>query len=337
MPASSGRGFDPVSLVEAAYELDGDEDAWLAQVRNAASAFMPQGNIRAAISFVYRAQRSTSFSVERANAVGMDAAAATAGLTSDAARDPDYVARTLFAHSCEFVSAVPGWEQQEGWQAVRAAYGATDGFVVNGLDTAGLGVVTLVLVGKKSGAPPRRREMVSRVAAHTVAALRIRRRLHSATERVRDAEAVLTPDGQIAHAVGDARLAESRESLRRAARALDRARGKLRRENAERAVAEWKVLVDDRWSLLDHFEHDGKRFLLACGNASAAPPGDLLTPRERQVVLLASRGHSNKLIAYELGIATSTVGVLLGRAAVRLGVRSRKALLERFERGTDAG
>lgn len=48
--------------------------------------------------------------------------------------------------------------------------------------------------------------------------------------------------------------------------------------------------------------------------------------------MLATRGgHSNKLIAYELGIAASTVGVLLGRAASRLGVRTRKALLERLK------
>ena len=334
MRARSGGASDPISLVEAAYDFEGDEDAWLARVRNAAVAFVPTGNTRASIALVYRAQHATSFAVERANAEGMDAQAAAAGLTFDAARDPDYVARTLFVHPCEFVSAVPGWEQQENWQAVRTACGAADGFVVNGLDTAGLGVMTIVLVGKRSVVSPRRREMISRVAAHTVAALRIRRRLHSPPERVAAADAILTPDGEITHAVGDARLQEARDSLRRAARALDRARGKLRRDNAERAVADWKVLVDNRWSLLDHFERDGKRYLLACGNAPATPPGDLLTPRERQIVVLAARGHSNKLIGYELGIATSTVGVLLGRAAARLGVRSRKALVERFKQST---
>ena len=325
-----GHASDPISLVEAAYELEGDEDAWLARLRHATTSFVPKAQARAAISFVYRAPHSASFTVERANADGVDAQAAAAGLAFDVARDPDYLARTLFVHPCEYVSTVPGWEDQANWQAVRKACGATDGFVVNGLDSEGLGVVSIVLVRKRSPLSPHRREMISRVAAHTVAALRIRRRLHSVPERVADADAVLTSDGEVTHAVGDARLADARESLRRAARALDRARGKLRRENAERAISDWKVLVDNRWSLLDHFERDGKRYLLACGNAPAAPPGDLLTPRERQIVLLAARGHSNKLIGYELGIATSTVGVLLGRAAERLGVRSRKALLDRF-------
>jgi DNA-binding NarL/FixJ family response regulator len=47
-----------------------------------------------------------------------------------------------------------------------------------------------------------------------------------------------------------------------------------------------------------------------------------LTPRERQVAEFAAIGHSNKEIAYELGVSASTVGVLLMRAASKLGVAS---------------
>ena len=92
-------------------------------------------------------------------------------------------------------------------------------------------------------------------------------------------------------------------------------------------MLDWKVLVEHRWSLLDHFDRDGRRFVLACRNAPAALGGELLTPRERQVVLLAARGHSNKLIGYELGIATSVVGVLPRPSGQSpLGVKSRAAL-----------
>jgi DNA-binding CsgD family transcriptional regulator len=322
---------DPIALIEAAYDFDHDEEAWLARVREAASGFMPPRNVRAVISMIYRAPNATSFHVERASAHGMDAVSAVLGLTTDVALDPAYLARTLLVKTCEYVSAVSGWEQQANWGAVRAAYGAVDGFVVNGLDATGLGVATIVLVSARTSAPDAWRETISRVTAHTVAALRIRRRLGSA-DRMRDAEAIIDADGKIAHAVGDARSVKSREGLRRAARALDLARGPMRRQDADRAVARWKVLVDSRWSLLDHFEQDGKRYLLACGNDASAEPDSLLTPRERQVTLLATRGHSNKLIAYELGIAASTVGVLMGRAAARLGVHTRKALIERFGR-----
>jgi DNA-binding CsgD family transcriptional regulator len=54
---------------------------------------------------------------------------------------------------------------------------------------------------------------------------------------------------------------------------------------------------------------------------------DLLTPREKQVCARAAQGHSNKLIAHELGLSTSTVATFLGRAKRRLGVTSRTDLI----------
>jgi DNA-binding CsgD family transcriptional regulator len=47
-------------------------------------------------------------------------------------------------------------------------------------------------------------------------------------------------------------------------------------------------------------------------------------------VALALLGRSNKLIAYELGLAHATVRVLTARAASKLGVTSRAALLARL-------
>jgi DNA-binding CsgD family transcriptional regulator len=95
-------------------------------------------------------------------------------------------------------------------------------------------------------------------------------------------------------------------------------------------VAQWKALVDARWSLVDHFERDGKHFILAERNDPIAGGIALLSDRERQVVALAAVGHANKMIAYELGISVSTVGVLLARAAKRVGVRSRKKLVAAY-------
>jgi DNA-binding CsgD family transcriptional regulator len=54
---------------------------------------------------------------------------------------------------------------------------------------------------------------------------------------------------------------------------------------------------------------------------------DALSKRERDVVLLAALGRQNKVIAYELGLAYSTVTTLLARAAKKLGARSRTELL----------
>ena len=47
---------------------------------------------------------------------------------------------------------------------------------------------------------------------------------------------------------------------------------------------------------------------------------------------LPSAGVTNKVIAYEMGISASTVGVLLHRAARKLDCQTRGELLARFER-----
>jgi DNA-binding CsgD family transcriptional regulator len=41
-------------------------------------------------------------------------------------------------------------------------------------------------------------------------------------------------------------------------------------------------------------------------------------------------GHTNKVIAYELGLSASTVRVLLTRASRKLGVSGRQRLIERY-------
>jgi DNA-binding CsgD family transcriptional regulator len=52
-----------------------------------------------------------------------------------------------------------------------------------------------------------------------------------------------------------------------------------------------------------------------------------LSPREREVLTLALSGRSNKHIAYTLGIGTSAVSTLLGRARSKLDGRIPEELL----------
>lgn len=59
-----------------------------------------------------------------------------------------------------------------------------------------------------------------------------------------------------------------------------------------------------------------------------------LTPREVEALKLLARGHSNKLIARELGIVDSTVKVHIKSILRKLGVHSRvAAALIAFENG----
>jgi DNA-binding CsgD family transcriptional regulator len=63
-----------------------------------------------------------------------------------------------------------------------------------------------------------------------------------------------------------------------------------------------------------------------------------LTTRERDVVRGLARGRTTAEIGRRLGVAPVTVRVLLSRAAAKLGVKSRSALMETLKgRGRPAG
>jgi DNA-binding NarL/FixJ family response regulator len=117
----------------------------------------------------------------------------------------------------------------------------------------------------------------------------------------------------------------AREELRRAVAELERARGG---DAAAPMITEWTGLVAARWTLVEHFECDGQRYLLARRNDRAVHNLSVLTDRERQVASYAVLGHSSKLIAFELGLADSTVRVLLHRACRKLGVQAPARLAD---------
>src|SRR5262249_45143295 len=173
--------------------------------------------------------------------------------------------------------------------------------------------------------PAPKRRTWCRVATHVVSALRVRKRLANAP-LTQGADAILSPNGKVDEANGEAKAQTARDALRDAVRDLERARSRAGRRNPDKAVEQWKALVDSRWSLVDHFETDGKRYLVARRNDVHVEGYAELSERERQVLAYAALGHTNKLIAYELGLAYSTWRALLFRAAARRGVTRRRAL-----------
>ncbi len=89
-------------------------------------------------------------------------------------------------------------------------------------------------------------------------------------------------------------------------------------------------MVEARWTLVDRYEENGRRYVLARENAPGGRRAGRLSTREQQVASLAALGRSSKLIAYELGIAYATVRVLMARACAKLGVSSRAELALRL-------
>jgi DNA-binding NarL/FixJ family response regulator len=112
--------------------------------------------------------------------------------------------------------------------------------------------------------------------------------------------------------------------LRSAVQSIERARTTLRGD-VRAALGLWRGLVSARWSLVDAFEADGARYIVARENIPDARLSGL-TPTESCVVTYAARGFSTKEIAYTLGVSDATVRVLIRRAVQRCGVRDRHEL-----------
>jgi len=203
------------------------------------------------------------------------------------------------------------WDQWTGELGVR------DYIAMRSSPTAPVGV----LVGAPQPDPVRLaaplRTVLGRIAAHLGAAFRLRQLV------MHPSAAVLTTGGRLVHASSETE--SLRETLRHAVRSREHARTSHARGDST-SLELWPALVSGSFSLLDQFDSDGRRHVVAVANPVGTHADHALSPREAEVAALAGRELSNKLIAYHLGIAESTVATLLSRALRRLRLRRRSEL-----------
>jgi hypothetical protein len=205
--------------------------------------------------------------------------------------------------------------------AVLERHRIDDLVCINGLDPSGRGCM-LAIADRKRSHSPRAVHVFHRLAAHVSAGNRLRAALEplgQGFDPVPAAEAILSPNGKVEHATGPAQPRSARDALRDALVRIDKARSE--RDDPRRSVDLWRGLVAGRWSLVEHFERDGKRYFLAHKNDPELADDRALTRRERLVLGYAELGHSNKLIGYALGLSSSTVSTLLARARRKVGIQ----------------
>jgi DNA-binding NarL/FixJ family response regulator len=328
------RAEDLVGILEAAYAADSSDEGWLARVVESARPTIDEG--LGVAGFFYDFRQAADVRVWSPVLVGTPPGALEALVAINQLAPAD-VARSLYREtpSCATLSERLGFGPAVVdvplHRELLAPLGVMDFLSIAATDPDGVGCLVgaplprVVSVRRREGA------LWSRIAAHLAAGVRLRRRSAAALagDASVGAEAILSPKGDVAHAEAPAQSADALDALKAATRQIDRARGRLRRTDPEGAIEAWGALVSGRWSLVDHFDHDGRRYVVAKKNdpdvgASRAS----LTRREQQTLAYAAMGHSNKLIAYELGLATSTVAVHLSSAAKKLGVSSRVTLIE---------
>jgi DNA-binding CsgD family transcriptional regulator len=319
----SRRDADPIAAVEAAYHADEDFEAW---ARGVVESVVPELDAGlGVVGLVVRASRPGSTLEVGAGALSEHMLEAVHQMTMEMPKS----LHSLFFHpSVGTVSEILPRFMMRGsvssdLEQVRSRwwdpFGVRDAIgVVAQADADRLFVITVPLP-RITKLTIERRKRLARTAAHIGAGLRLRR--EPARQR-----AVIRPDGVVEHAEGRAKERGALDGLRRRAVEIDRSRSSLRRRDPEAALSLWKGLLDGEWSLVERFERDGRRYYVACENPLDGRGPRSLTPRERQVVELASRGLSNKLAAYTLGLSEASTSLHLNNALKKVGVRTRAEL-----------
>lgn len=330
---------DAIRLIEAAYRFD-DEQAWLRGMLGAAMPLLRAagGELGGMAWFLdARKGRIDIAPVATADAhplhvdgvVKMHQAGPQANQREDYRRIYDSTrafasTSTMLGPMFQMWPAV--WKMILGKQPVSAP---GDVLGAQAEVVPGVTVVLAAFTAKRTDVPHELARRWARLLVHVATAARLRYGLGLHGKRHAAPAAVLEPDGTLAHAEGAARLGPARKALSDAARAIDLARGHLRQQDPERAIALWRGLVNGRWSLVESIDSDGRRFVVAKENRVAPTNSPrTLSGRQAAVVHLAAQGHTNKLIAYELGLSEASIATHLRRAARIAGVASRVELVQ---------
>ncbi|AKU95325.1 hypothetical protein AKJ09_01989 [Labilithrix luteola] len=172
----------------------------------------------------------------------------------------------------------------------------------------------------------RSRSAWRKLGLHLGIAWRLRRRL----ERGGEPEALIH-DGKLVDARGNAKPRGAREALIEATRRIERARTKTTRDEPEHVLDLWRGLVSGRWSLVDRWDSDGRRYIAAYENGATVGEIQGFSSWEIRVLqmhLLRAKGSE---IAFALGLSPSTVERVLSNAARRIGLRNRAELVRLSE------
>lgn len=327
---------DEIGVLEAAYDLDPDRGAWLSRLLSAARGVLG-GDLGA---YAWLADAGGGAGAPRLTELivqGGPPRLEGAIHAIHSAAHPD-VARRGYARRATTLLERVGPAHADFVQGFLGPLAAGDAIGLSATDPSGTSLVVGALLREAGCAPEAYRRSGERLMGHLLSALGLRVKLGDAlADPMPRASAVLTPSGRLEHADGSARSREATSALRDAAAAIERARGPLRRRDAGAALDLWRSLVQGRWSIVDRFERDGRRYLIALENPPEVVPHRRLSPRERQVLSEAAQGRPIKLIAYDLGLSVGAVSAYLCAARAKAGFRSRRELIEWFAAAAPPG
>jgi len=318
-------GLGAIDVVEAAYRLDGTEAEWLDALLARARPNLDTGcgvyaftgndavpNFPASPAFAQR---------------DLDAGFAErlAQLNRDA--DPAFIdlLRTRLV-TCGALEQTVGSNSPivAAFRATLRPTGVQDAFSLFAQDTEGGNITLSAPSYSVLHLAPRVRGIWRRVGLHAASALRLRRKLASQAT-VRDA--LLDPSGKLQDASASvAQDKTARAVLVQAVDAMERARSSQVRDSPERALALWQGLVAGEWSLVEHWESGGHRYLAAYRNRPEIRDPRALTRIECSTLKYLSLGATNKDIQFALGLPAGTVSSCVTQILRKLHVPRRTDL-----------
>jgi DNA-binding CsgD family transcriptional regulator len=324
-------------MTEAAYDLQVAEEDWFPNVIDAAAVLIDHGLGVAGLSGT-KPEGDGPMQVEELHVATGPADFPIRLMRAIAELPPDSV-RQATQSGIGVLSEINAEEPRflDAWR--RHIDYAKDGIGITALDPNGRGVHIIAPVPDATSLSRAERNRWQMLAAHLSSGLRLRGVLadssstspSAAGELPCGAQALLDPKTfQVTEACEEARLPGSLQALRAAAIRMDRARGPLRKTNTEEALKIWWALLRGKWSMVEWFDTDQRRYILAVPNAPSVVDPRGLTRRESQVAAYAALGESHKLIAYRLGISRSRTSNALSSAMRKLGVKTQPQLVAKL-------
>ena len=326
----------PIDLVEASYDLEVENDEWLPNIMRAGLPIFDRGLGLAGLIGV-KPPTPGPIDIKAMHVASGPLDFPMRHMAAMAEFPPDLLHEETMHGN---VSTMSEQTAPQPWMLAtwtRHVSYASDGLGVTALDPDGYGIHLMAPLSEVTTLRTGERQQFQMMAAHLASGHRLKRAMQ--TQGGGDDEPILplgadavidTKDLRVTDAVGEAASPTRVEVLRQRAVAIDRARGRLRRDDPEQALKIWLALVEGRWSLVDWFDSDERRYILAIPNPPGTRDPRALTKRESQVVGYAALGESHKIIGYRLGIARSTVTNTLRSAMRKLGVSTQAQLVRKL-------
>lgn len=314
--------FDPIAVLEASYRRADDLEGWFRAVVTSISPALDRGLGMCGYTVDLAARRIDQF-------FDFGAHPGARAFIEDGASRPERFA------AIQAVDPAGLYSSNEVFGVIAHPRGEDSLALSIPSGEASLRVI-IVESPRHEVIEPEARLLWGRIALHLAAGARVQR--HAGTVDDPEVEAVLAPDGRLLHSIDDIDVDE-RAQLRALALEIERLRSR-RDAGADDALEIWQGLLLGRWSLVDQFDTDGRRFLVARRNDPDPPGPRTLTRRQRQVAFYAGLGMANPQIAYALGLPEPTIAAELAAALAHLGLRSRGELVQlaaRLGSANDAG